>query len=159
MSRHSEQGFSVVEVLAAIVISGVAMMGAMRALELSSRELAGGALGTRAAALVQDRLESKRAVRWQFLLEDDVDHDGVPEIVMRDDGAGVDTAPGDGVYTAALEDSGVTLVWTVRLEGGRTIGSAALASIQATASYLSSGGVKVVRMATLRANPSFVGLR
>lgn len=159
MSRQTQQGFSLIEVMTAMVVASVAMMGTMGALELSSRQLALGALGTRAVALVQDRLEAKRAARWQSLLEDDVDRDGIPEIIMKDDGAGADTLAGDGVFSATLEDRGVTLVWTVRLEGGRAIGSSALASIEATASYVSSGMVNVVRVATLRANPFYAGLR
>ncbi len=159
MSRDPQHGFSLVEVMAAMVISSIALMGTMGALELSSRQFASGAIGTRAVALVQDRLEAKRAARWHSLLEDDVDRDGLAEILMTDDGTGADSVAGDGIYSAMLEDRGVTLAWHVRFDGGRSISSAPLASIEAKASYVWSGSEKVVHLTTLRANPSYAGVR
>lgn len=159
MSRYAEHGFSLVEVLAALVISSIALMGATAALDLSSRQLALGAASTRAMVLAQSRLEAKRSVRWQSLLEDDLDHDGIPETLMKDDGADPDALAGDGIYTARLVERGVTVVWTIRLEGARAIGSAVLATINATASFAGSDGANVVRLSTVRANPIYVGMQ
>jgi prepilin-type N-terminal cleavage/methylation domain-containing protein len=157
--RGSEQGFSLVEVMAAMMITGIVLMGTMGAVELSARQVRQGTLSTHALALAQARLEAKRSVHWQSLLEDDLDHDGVPETIMKDDGQGRDQAAGDGIFTAMQERDGVTLVWSIEPDRAGPLSSVGLVTIRATASFECSGGLKEVRMATLRANPAFVGRR
>ncbi len=160
MSRNSnDTGFSLIEVMVAMVISGVALMGAMGAVELSSRHVQQGSLSTKALALAQARLEVKRSVRWQALLEDDLDHDDVPEIIMKDDGQASDLMAGDGIYTASQERDGVTLVWSVEADRLGPLSAVGMVAIRAAASYVGPGGQKEVRVATLRANPVFVGQR
>lgn len=154
-----DDGFSLVEVMVAMVISGVALMGTIGAVEISSRHVQHGSLSTRALALVQARLEVKRSVRWQALLEDDLDRDGVPEILMKDDGRGRDMMAGDGIYTAMQERDGVTLVWTVEADRPGPLNSVGMVTIRAIASYAGPGGQKEFQMSTLRANPAFVGQR
>jgi prepilin-type N-terminal cleavage/methylation domain-containing protein len=151
MKPASMDGFSLLEVMVAMVITGVALLGTMNAVEVASRHITQGGLSARALALAQARLEAKRSVRWQSLLEDDLDHDGVPEILMTDNG--------HGLYSAMMEQSGVTLVWTVQAEPGGPLSTAALVKIEAVASYAGSSGRKTLRLATLRANPSYVGSR
>ena len=157
--RSRDAGFSLIEVMMAMVISGIALMGTMGAVEMASRLVQQGSLSSRALALAQARLEAKRSVRWQSLLEDDLDHDGVPAVVMKDDGQGRDTMAGDGIYTAMQERDGVTVVWTVEAGRSGPLSAVGMVVIRAAASYEAPNGRKEVRMATLRANPSFVGKR
>jgi len=160
MSRRSHnEGFSLIEVMMAMVISGIALMGAMGAVEMSSRHVQQGSLSSRALELAQARLEAKRSVRWQSLLEDDLNHDGIPEVIMKDDGQGHDTMADDGVYTAMQERDGVTVIWTVEADRPGPLSAVGIVAIRAVASYVGPGGQKQVRVATLRANPAFVGQR
>lgn len=152
-------GFSLLEVMAAMAIAGIALMGTMGAVDIAARHVEQGSLSMHALALAQARLEAKRSVRWQSLLEDDLDHDGVPEILLRDDGQGYDLAAGDGIYTAMQQRDGVILVWSVEPDRAGPLSSVGLVTIRAAASYEGPGGLKEVRMATLRANPTFVGRR
>ncbi|MGE3977227.1 MAG: prepilin-type N-terminal cleavage/methylation domain-containing protein [Nitrospira sp.] len=151
-------GFSLIEVMVAMVISGVALMGALGAVEVSSRHVQQGGLNNKAIELAQARLEAKRSIRWQSLLEDDLDRDGIPETFMTDDGQGSDIIARDGVYTARHERDGVTVVWTIEAERPGPPLSAAMVMIRAVASYSGLNGHKrEVQMATIRANPNFVG--
>lgn len=159
MSRRYERGFSLVEVMIAMAISGVILIGTMGAIEIASRHVQRGQVSTRALALAQARLEAKRSVRWDALLEDDLDHDGVAEITMKDDGEGPDRLGGDQVYTAMHQQEGVTLVWTVEPDRRGPLSSASLVALHATAVYEGTGGSKQVHLATLRANPHFAGPR
>lgn len=158
MSRKLRQeGMTLIEVMVAMVISGVALIGAIGAVQVSSGYIREGGLITKALELAQSRLEFKRSVRWQLLLEDDVDGDGIPETLMKDDGQGSDVAAGDGIYTAMLERDGVTVVWTVEADSRKRLNSVGIVAIQAVSSYVGRTGRKEVRVATLRANPVFVG--
>ncbi|BFU89337.1 MAG: hypothetical protein NTAFB01_05240 [Nitrospira sp.] len=151
-------GFSLIEVMVAMVISGVALMGALGAVEISSRHVQQGGLKNKAIELAQARLEAKRSIRWQSLLEDDLDRDGIPETFMADDGQGSDIIASDGIYTARHERDGVTVVWTIEAERPGPPLSAAMVMIRAVASYSGLNGHKrEVQMATIRANPNFVG--
>ncbi|MDC8448157.1 MAG: prepilin-type N-terminal cleavage/methylation domain-containing protein [Nitrospira sp.] len=153
-------GFSLVEVMVAMVIVGVALMGTLGALEVSSRHIQQGGLNSKAMELAQARLEAKRSVRWPSLLEDDLDRDGTPETLMVDDGQGPDRAAGDGIYTAMYERDGVTVVWTIEAERPGPLYSTAMVMIRAVASYSGLNGHKrEVKVATIRANPNFVGQR
>jgi prepilin-type N-terminal cleavage/methylation domain-containing protein len=160
MSRRSRsEGFSLIEVMVAMVISGIALMGTMGAVEMASGHIQQGRLSSRAVELAQARLEVKRSVRWQCLLEDDLDRDGVPEVIMKDDGEGLDAVAGDGIYTAMQERDGVTMVWNVEADRPGPLSAVSMVAIRAAAFYLGPRGQKEVHMATLRANPAFVGQR
>lgn len=155
-----QDGFSLIEVMVAMVIAGVALMGTLGAVEISSRHVQQGGLHSKAIELAQARLEAKRSVRWQSLLEDDLDHDGTPETLMADDGQGWDITAGDEVYTAGYERDGVTVVWTIESERPGPLRSAAMVRIRAVASYSGRNGhTREVQMATIRTNPNFVGQR
>jgi prepilin-type N-terminal cleavage/methylation domain-containing protein len=151
-----EAGFSLVEVMIAMVISGVALTGTMGAMEMSTRYALQGQLSTRALAFAQARLEAKRSVRWPSLLEDDLDHDGVPETLMKDDGHGPDRLAGDGIYSSKHEQDGVAVVWTIEPDGEEPWPSAPVVVVRATAFYDGGRGMREIHMATLRANPTFV---
>lgn len=153
-----QNGFSLVEVMVAMMISGIALMGALSAVEVSSKHLQQGGLSNKALELAQARLEVKRSVRWQSLLEDDLDRNGVPETFMADDGRGYDVAAGDGIYTAMDQRDGVTVVWTIEAERSRPLHTAAMVMIRAIASYPGlNGHMREVQVATIRANPGYVG--
>ena len=115
MRGHAQDnGFSLIEVMIAMVISGIAFMGAIGAVQISSGQTRQGALNSRALELAQARLEVKHSVRWPHLLEDDLDgaagaHDGdlgggpgvvdvAPEVLGAHDavGAAVGLAGDDG---------------------------------------------------------------
>jgi hypothetical protein len=142
----------------AMAISSVILMGTIGAMEIASRRVQQGLVSTRALALVEARLEAKRSIRWTSLLEDDLDHDGIAEVTMKDDGQGPDRVAGDAVYTALQQQEGVTVTWTVQPVGG-PLASASLVVIHATAVYQGTGGPMEVHLATLRANPYFAGPR
>lgn len=151
-------GFSLIEVMVAMVIAGIALMGVLGAVEVSSRHLQQGGLNSKAIELAQARLEAKRSVRWQSLLEDDLDRDGTFETLMMDDGQGPDRTAGDGVYTAGYERDGMTVVWTIEAERTGPLRSAPMVRIRAVASYSGlNGHRRHVQVATIRANPNFVG--
>ena len=154
------EGFSLIEVMVAMVIAGVALVGTLGAVEVSSKHVQQGALTSKAIELVQSRLEAKRSVRWQSLLEDDLDHDEVPETLMTDDGQGSDRTAGDGIYTAMYERDGMALVWMIEAERPGPLYSTAMVTIRAVVSYPGLNGQKrEVQAATIRANPYFVGPR
>jgi prepilin-type N-terminal cleavage/methylation domain-containing protein len=152
-----QEGMTLTEVIVAMVISGIALLGAIGAVQVSSGFVRDSGLATKALELAQSRLESKRSVRWELLLEDDVDGNGIPETLMKDDGQGGDVAADDGVYTAMLERDGVTVVWTIEATGRRPLHSVGIVAIRAVSSYIGREGRKEVQVATLRANPVFVG--
>ena len=161
MSRFPKnEGFSLIEVMVAMMISGIALMGTLGAVEISSRHGQEGGLSSKALELAQARLEVKRSVRWRSLLEDDLDRDGFSETLMADDGQGYDVVAGDGIYTAMYERDGVTVVWMVEADRPGLLSASGMVTIRAVASYPGLRGQrKEVRVATIRANPAFVGQR
>lgn len=154
-----DTGFSLIEVMIAMVISGIAFIGAIGAVQISSGHTRQGALDSRALELAQGRLEVKQSVRWRYLLEDDLDEDGIPETMMKDDGQHPDTMAADGIYTAMLERNGITVVWSVEADRPGPLASVGMVAIRAVSSYVGRGEQKEVLVATLRANPAFVGHR
>ncbi|MFO0698665.1 MAG: prepilin-type N-terminal cleavage/methylation domain-containing protein [Nitrospira sp.] len=156
----NDHGISLVEVMVAMIISGIALMATLGAVEIASRYARQGVTSSQAVELAQGRLEVKRSVRWDLLLEDDLDRDGIAEIHMVDDGTGFDVVPGDGIYTAMYERDGITLVWTIETDHHGPVSASGMVRIRAVASYLGRNKEKrEVQMATMRANPSFVGQR
>ncbi len=157
---RTNDGFSLIEVMVAMMISGIALMGTLGAVEITSRHAQQGGLSNKALELAQARLEVKRSIRWQSLLEDDLDHDGTPDSFMVDDGQGADVLAGDGIYTAMYERDGITVVWTIESEPQRTLHTSGLVVIRAVASFANRRGEwREVHVATIRANPSYVGQR
>lgn len=159
MKRLSDQGFSLLEVMTAMMVTGVALMGAMGAMEAAARHVRQSERAARALGLAQDRLEAKRSVLWQAMLSDDLDHDGVPDVLMRDDGQGADRVAGDGVFTAAHEQDGVTLVWTVETDRPGPLSAAGMVTLRARATFAGAQGTNEIHLATLRANPVYSGDR
>jgi hypothetical protein len=158
-SHEDATGATFSEVLVALALTSVGVMGAMGAFQASDRGVNQGALATRALAEAESKIEMKRAVPWDQLLFDDLNHDGTPDIVMRDDGTGGDRTAGDGIYSAMLQQEGMTVIWTVAPRHGVDLGRSGGVVIEARAVYQTSFGEREVRLATLRANPSFAGSR
>ena len=155
----SDDGFSLIEVMLAMVIVAFTVLGVMSAFEWSDRGVVQGVNGTRALALVEARLEAKRAAPWSALLVDDLNGDGEPEITMRDDGQPPDDRAGDGVYTALAYVDGITLRWTVQPNRSAWQESGS-AIIRASARYpVGREQWRDVTMATIRANPRYLGAR
>jgi hypothetical protein len=154
---HLEGGASFAEVLIAMAITMIGLVGAMGAFQAAERSLRTGALATRALAIAESRIEAKRSVRWDRLLLDDLNHDGVPDLVMRDDGAGGDMLAGDGVYSSSWDQDGVHLIWTVTPSRSGSLSASGHVLIEARAVYAAGEGQREIRVGTLRANPVFVG--
>lgn len=156
----NEHGMSLVEVMVSAVIACIALMGTLGAVEISSRYAQQSVRNSQAMELVQARLDVKRSVQWQLLLEDDLDRDGITETHMTDDGTGPDMTAGDGIYTAMHERDGITVVWAVETDRPGPLSATGMVRIRATASYLGRNKERrEVHMATMRANPSYVGQR
>jgi len=158
MKDDHEDGFSLIEVMIAMVVLAFGILGAMGALQWSDYGLRQGLVGTRARALAESLLEAKRAAPWRALLADDLDRDGRPDVTMRDDGQIPDKQADDGLYTARVERDGIVLEWTVRPDRSGPVQTWGSAVITAHARYpVGRGQWHEVTVGTLRANPSYVG--
>ena len=154
---HDVNGATLSEVLVAMALTSVGVMGAMGAFLTAEKSLSRDTLATRALAMAESRLEAKRAAAWEQLLVDDLNHDGLPDVAMHDDGTRGDHTAGDGIYSAIWEQQGVTLIWTVRFNHAGSPGNSGAAVIDARGVYRASTGEREIRLATLRANPAFGG--
>lgn len=157
---NDDSGFTLIEVMVAMVVLALAIVGVMGMFEVADRGIRYGAQATRALVLVESRLEAKRAAPWEALLSDDLDGDGLVDVVMRDDGAEGDAVAGDGVFSASADDGPIRLVWTVQAAGSASVRDAGAVVMQARASYpVGRDRRRQVRIGTLRANPAYVGAR
>jgi hypothetical protein len=154
---HAEGGASFAEVFVAMALTMIGLAGAMGAFLAAERNLRADMLATRALAMAESRIEAKRSVRWDRLLLDDLNHDGVPDLVMRDDGADGDVLAGDGVYSGSWDQDGIHLIWTVTPSRSISLSASGHVLIEARAVYAADNGQHEVRVGTLRANPVFVG--
>ncbi|MDO8357512.1 MAG: choice-of-anchor X domain-containing protein [Nitrospirota bacterium] len=152
-----ERGASFAEVLVAMALTMAGLAGAMGAFEAAERIVRNGILATRALAMAESRIEAKRSARWDRLLLDDLNHDGVPDLVMRDDGVGGDAVAGDGTYSGSWDQDGIQLIWTVTPSHSGSLSVSGHVVIEARAAYSSEAGPREVRVGTLLANPLFVG--
>lgn len=160
MMNMNDRGFSLIEVMLAMVILAFAVVGVMGMHQWGEQGMQYGANGTRALAMAESRLEAKRAMPWEALLRDDLDADGIAEVTMQDDGEGADERAGDGIYTASSEAGGIRLVWTVQPDRPGTLRDAGSAVLLVHASFPSGQGRRRdVSLGTIRANPNYVGLR
>jgi len=156
---HAEDGASFAEVLVAMTLTLIGLVGAMGAFQAAERSIRIGTLATRALAMAESRIEAKRSVRWDRLLLDDLNHDGASDLVMHDDGVAGDVLAGDGVYSGSLEHDGVRLIWTVMPSRTGSLSDSGHVLIEARAIYAAGESQREVRVGTLRANPLFVGGR
>ncbi len=154
---HAEGGASFAEVLVAMALTLIGLVGAMGAFQVAERSLRTGMLATRALAMAESRIEAKRSVRWDRLLLDDLNHDGAPDLVMRDDGLSGDVLAGDGVYSGSWDQDDVHLTWTVTPSRPGSLSASGYVLIEAHAFYAAGDGQREVRVGTLRANPVFLG--
>ena len=156
-TSHNDAGATFSEVMVAMALTSVGVIGAMGAFEAAAKSLGRDALAARALSMAESRLEAKRAAPWGQLLGDDLDYDGVMDVPMHDDGAGGDRTAGDGIFTAMHEEHGVTVVWTISAPHGGSLITSDAVVIEARGVYRASGGEHEVRVVTLRANPAFAG--
>lgn len=157
---RDQAGFSLIEVMVAMVLLATGLLGIMGTFQWADRGILHGANGTRALAMVESRLEAKRAAPWESLLTDDVNGDGIAETILRDGGWGGDARAGDGIYTASVDHEGIHLVWTVQPDRPGPLHMVGSAVIQARARYSAGGGQRrEIRIGTMRANPNYVGWR
>jgi hypothetical protein len=154
---YAEGGASFAEVLVAMALTLIGLVGAMGAFQAAERHLRTGTLATRALAMAESRIEAKRSVRWERLLVDDLNHDGIPDLVMHDDGADGDVLAGDGVYSGKWDQDGVRLIWTVTPSRFGSLSASGHILIEARAVYAVGEDTREIRVGTLRANPVFVG--
>jgi len=155
--QKRDEGFSLIETMVAAAIAGIAFVGTMGAVEVASRFITDASLVDRGYRAAQSRLEGKRSVRWRMLLEDDLNHDGVPETVMNDEGQGADAVAGDGVYTAAAERDGIIEVWTIQPDRQGPLASVGFVTIRSIVTYQGSHGIREIQVETIRANPDYIG--
>jgi hypothetical protein len=153
----SSSGATFSEVLVASALTLIGVIGAMGAFQAAEQSIGQGTLATRALAMAESRIEAKRSVQWEQLLMDDLDHDGLHELLMHDDGAQGDLIAGDGIYSAAREQEGVLLVWTVAPNRPGNLSDSGFVILEARATYMTGSGPHKVRVATVRANPAFAG--
>lgn len=150
-------GASFAEVLVAMAILPLVLMGAIGAMYVAERIITLGTLSSRALAMAQSRIEAKRSVRWERLLMDDVNYDGIPESLMHDDGQDGDLVGGDGVYSATAQRDGVSLTWMVTPSRTGRLSEAGYVVIESRASYETDQGQREVKLVAVRANPVYVG--
>jgi len=154
----NDRGFSLIEVMVAMVIMAFGLMGVMGMFQWAEQGLQYGANGARALAMAESRLEAKRTMPWDALLRDDMDADGIAEITMLDNGEGADERAGDGMYTASAERDGIRLVWTVQPNRPTRLSEAGSAVIFVHAGFpVGPGQRRELSLGTIRANPRFVG--
>lgn len=154
---YSEAGAGFAEVFVAMALTMIGLVSAMGAFQVAERSLRTGMLATRALAMAESRIEAKRAARWDRLLLDDLNYDGIPDLVMRDDGGDGDMLADDGVYSGSWDQDGVHLTWMVTPSNSGSLSASGHVLIEARAEYSAAEGQREVRVGTLRANPVFVG--
>ena len=154
---RAESGASLAEVFVALALTMIGLAGAMGSFQAAERSLRTGMLATRALAMAESRIEAKRSVRWDRLLLDDLNHDGVPDLVMRDDGADGDVLASDGVYSGSWDQDGIHLIWTLTPSRSGSLSASGHVLIEVRAIYTADDGQHEVRVGTLRANTVFVG--
>jgi hypothetical protein len=82
---RAESGVGFAEVFVAMALTMIGLAGAMGDFQAAERSLRMGMLATRALAMAESRIETKRAARWDRLLLDDLNYDGIPDLVMHDE--------------------------------------------------------------------------
>jgi len=86
--HNFEKGISILEVVFALVIFSISLMGVLGMFSLGEE---GGSLGDHtslALSLAQDKMEQKWMASWELILWDDLDGDGQAETKMKKTGPG-----------------------------------------------------------------------
>jgi prepilin-type N-terminal cleavage/methylation domain-containing protein len=159
-SKKWEEGFSLLEVMIAMVILAVSILGVMGMFQWGDYGLRQGAKGARAIRMAEARIEAKRTCPWESLLADDLDFDGRADIVMVDNGTEADMQGGDGIYTGHAERDGIHLIWSVQPDRSGSIRRAGSVVIQVRARYqIAVEQWREIKIGTIRANPYYIGTR
>jgi type II secretory pathway pseudopilin PulG len=156
--RVGERGFSLIDVMLAMTILSFVLLGAMGTVQWADLGQQTGAVGTRALALAEARLEAKRVATWETLLVDDVTGDGIPDVTLNDAGQEGDEVAGDGIYTATTSDHGIHVFWSVQALPAGPLRHAGAVLIEAKAVYpVGPSRSRELTIGTLRANPRYSG--
>lgn len=154
----NERGFSLIEVMVAMVILAFSVMGVTSMFQWSNEGLLHGSKGAQALAMAEGRVEIKRVIPWDTLLVDDLDADGIADLRMRDDGMQGDAVAGDGIYSGLSEKDGIRLVWTIQPMQSGPLENVGMVVIKAAATYQIGAHAGSIETGTLRVNPAYVGL-
>lgn len=154
----NQQGFSLIEVMVAMVILAFSVLGVTSMFQYANDGVQEGTKGMQALAMAEGRIEVKRSAPWEALLLDDLDADGIAEFRMRDDGMYGDAVSDDGIYSGLSEEHGIRLVWTVQPMQSGPLASTEMVLIKAQATYKAGTRSRSIETGTLRVNPIFVGV-
>lgn len=157
MRHNREAGSTLLEAMMAAAIAGIMFVGTLEAVGTAARFVRQADVMTRAQAIAQSRLEAKRSVAWPLLLDEDVDQDGTPDTVMKDDGVGSDEEADDGIYSAMADHEGLTEKWMVEINRPAPLAMVGMVTITSVVTFEGLDGRRELRMKTMRANPAFVG--
>lgn len=153
-------GLTLVEVMVASTILALGIIGTISMFQWAAQGESIGLVKSKSLALLEARLEAKRAGNWDQLLMDDLDGDGMMEITMMDNGLGKDRNAGDGTFTGSWVIDDVQLVWTVTLDPPGPLWQVGSVLIRSSARAMAANGVvQTFTMGLIRANPRYVGRR
>ena len=127
--HNHQKGISILEVVFALVIFSISLMGVLEMFSLGEK---GGSFGDRtslAVSLAQDKMEEKWMASWDLILWDDLDGDGQAETKMKT------TGPGAYFYEETTE-KGILRRWEVQ----KGSSSSALTLIQVTTIWTDKKG-------------------
>ncbi|MBI5745632.1 MAG: prepilin-type N-terminal cleavage/methylation domain-containing protein [Nitrospirae bacterium] len=134
MILRDKNGFSLVEVMISLVILAFGILGTIGMFSASDKAIGTSYQMTRALRAAQEKLESKKGGKFESLLLDDLDGDGVLETPMTSDSTGNDKSSGDGIYAGSDTSLGILRRWTISLNGG-------MARIDVASSWTDKNGI------------------
>ncbi|MFQ5455732.1 MAG: choice-of-anchor X domain-containing protein [Nitrospirota bacterium] len=114
---HIKTGSSLVEVMIAMVILGFGLLGIMGSLTIGDDGLSYGNKLLTAIGMTQEKIEYKKGLSFNDLLNDDLDRDGLIDATMVDDGRHGDKIAGDGIYTYQDYVEGIKRRWMIQDNG------------------------------------------
>jgi type II secretory pathway component PulJ len=156
-ARQSEYGFSLAETMVALTVLSINLIGAVSMFALAQDGISAGKKSLEAMALAESRMERMRAAAYHTLLIDDLEGDGLADVVLEDSGNGADATAGDGEYTARLTVNQIVLTWTVHPDHP-LLARSRTATITVTAEWSDrQGRRRTIRLGMQRANPLYTG--
>jgi prepilin-type N-terminal cleavage/methylation domain-containing protein len=145
----SNEGFSLVETMVALVVLSTVLMGTLGMFLQSQNGISAAEQTLDMATLAETRMERLRQISYHSLLAPDFDGDGETDLVLTD--------AGGGLFRGQQIIRGVLLTWTVCPDRGRLIDSPAV-TVKVTAEQVNSRGFRrTIRFGMRRANPLYTG--
>lgn len=105
--HNNQKGISILEVVFALVIFSISLMGVLGMFSLGEEGSSYGDHTSLGLSLAQDKMEEKWMAPWELLLWDDLDGDGQAETKMKKTGAGV-------YFFEETTEKGIIRRWEVR---------------------------------------------